>query len=362
MYIDEHVHLRDEEQKYKEKETIKHAFEVAKKAGVDAIFDIVNSENPVTTKRRVEERLEIADKCNSNIFYGLYLGVTNNSKQVEESVRIHRDFFPKKGDRFGVIGEKMFAGESIGNLNLSKLPEQRMVYEVSSKNNYEGVLALHCGRVDLMKPELWNPKDPITHCYARPIEAKLESMHDQIKFALDTNFQGKIHFFHVSSPEEANYIYKVKEYLRHGEVSSMEVSCEVTPHHLFLFDDLMNGKEGLLLKVNPALRPKKTAKGLLECLKEGKIDTIATDHAPHSRKEKLEFSYLSGIPGIDLWPRVVRRLRKEGFSEEQISAFTFDNQIKLYGLEGIIKKSDDSGDEELNEYPHLRPEGLLEWI
>ncbi|GAJ07299.1 unnamed protein product [marine sediment metagenome] len=242
------------------------------------------------------------------------------------------------------------------------MEEQKMVYEVLSRNGYEEILAVHCGRVDLMKPELWNPKNPITHCYARPIEAKLESIKDQVKFALNTNFKGKIHFFHVSSPEEVRYISDVKKYLMHGEVSGVKVSCEVTPHHLFLFDELMNEKEGILLKVNPALRPRETANGLLECLKKEEIDTIGTDHAPHEREEKLKPHYLSGIPGLDLWPRVVRRLRKEGFSKKQISAFTFDNQIKLYGLEGIIKKSDNSGDEELNEYPHLRPEGLLKWI
>lgn len=362
MYIDEHVHLRDDEQGYKE--TIEHGLEVAKMASVDAVFDVVNTDNPVTTRERVIERLGLISNYNSGVFYGLYILMTNNPKQIEEAVETYNDFFPRDYDVFGVVGMKMFAGESTGNTNLSELKYQRQVYEVLSKNGYEGVLAIHCGKKDLMKPELWNPKNPISHCYARPIEAKVQSMKDQVKFALETNFQGKTHFFHVSSPQEVDYINSVKYYLTNGasEHANLKISCEVTPHHLFLFNRLMNQKDGLLLKVNPALRTKETASGLLEYLKENKINTIATDHAPHELKEKLGYPYLSGIPGLDLWPKVVRRLREEGFSEEQISDLTFNNQIKLFGLEGIIKKSDNSGDENLDEYSHLRPEGILKWI
>ncbi|MGD9275558.1 MAG: dihydroorotase [Candidatus Pacearchaeota archaeon] len=359
MYIDEHVHLRDEEQSYKE--TIKHVLEIAEVAGVDAVFDVVNTNNPVTTRRRVEERLELAEKANSKVFYGLYFGITNNPKQIEECVKLYYEFFPKPGAKVGMIGGKMFAGESVGNLNLSKLEEQKMVYPVLSSNGYEGVLATHCGRKDLMKPEIWNPKNPITHSYARPIISKVESMKDQVEFALSANFQGKLHFFHVSSPEEVDYISKVKKYLMPGEVTSLKVSCEATPNHLFLFNELMNEEDGILLKVNPALRPRKIQQGLLQCLKNGEIDTIGTDHAPHSEDEKKE-KYFSGIPGLDLWPRVARRLKEECLSKEKISTLTFDNQVKLFGLEGIIKKSDNSGDETLDEYPNLRPKGILKWI
>lgn len=360
MYLDEHVHTRDEELDYKG--TIEEAFEVAKKAGVDAILDIVNSKNPIITKERVEQRLELAHRCNSDVFYGLYLNVTNDPKQIEECVGIYHDFFPKKGDKVGVVGFKDFTVNSAGGLGLSELWEQKQVYEVLSKNHYQGVLAIHCGRQDLMKPGLWDSKNPITHCSARPIEAKVESMRDQIQFALETNFAGKLHFFHVSSPEEANYLSGIMDHIP-NDLLSVKVSYEVTPHHLFLFDELMNGPEGLLLKVNPSLRPREDAQGLLKCVKQRTRGvTIGSDHATHSRKEKLEPPYLSGIPGLDLWPRVARRLREEGFSEEQISALTFDNQVKLFGLEDVIQKSDNPGDENLNEYPDLRPQGLLRWI
>ncbi len=356
MYLEEHGHARDEELAYKD--TIKNVLRICKKAGVDAFFDIVNSNNPIITKERVEERLELAHRCNSDVFYGLYLNVTNDPKQIEECVGIYHDFFPKKGDKVGVVGLKDFTVNSAGGLGLSELWEQKQVYEVLSKNHYQGVLAIHCGRQDLMKPDLWKPENPITHCYARPIEAKVESMKDQIRFASETGFAGKLHFFHVSSPEEANYLLGIM-----NNMPDLNVSFEVTPHHLFLFDLLMNGPEGLLLKVNPALRPMEKAQELLGCIKRRIYGiTIGSDHATHSRKEKLESPYLSGIPGLDLWPRVVRRLRDEGFSEEQISALTFDNQIRLFGLEDVIQKSDNSGDEELNEYPHLRPKGLLRWI
>ncbi|MBU2052672.1 MAG: dihydroorotase [Nanoarchaeota archaeon] len=356
MYIDPHVHCRDEEQK--EKETITHALEVAERAGVDAVFDIVNTINPVTTEQRVEERLEIADKTNSPVFYGLYVLLTPDLKQVEEAVKIHNNLFPR------VVGLKLFAGKSVGNLEVIKEKDQKNVYRVLSNNNYEGVLTVHCEKESMLKPELFYAKNPISHSWARPEIAELESIKDQIGFAWDTRFRGKLNIAHVSSPESVEYLDKVRRNLGLGgnEIGSIKVFCEVAPHHLFLYDELMNIPEGLLLKMNPPLRSRNSQQGLLKCLKEGKIDMIATDHAPHTRKEKLEDPYISGIPGLDRWPNVVDKLRKECFSEGQISNLTFNNALKIFGLRDYITKTGNHGQLNLDEYRGLRPQNVLSII
>ena len=91
MYIDSHVHCRDGKQAYKE--TVRHALAVAENAGVDAIFDMPNTEPPIITREQVIERLKLADSFNSNVFYGLYVGLTSDISQIKEAVKIHREFF-----------------------------------------------------------------------------------------------------------------------------------------------------------------------------------------------------------------------------------------------------------------------------
>ena len=145
MYIDAHVHCRDEEQS--DKETIAHALEVAKRAGVDAIFDMPNTERPVTDRRRVDERLALADAAKSSVFYGLYVGLTPNPEQVRDAVRIHSEYFPR------VVGLKMYAGKSAGDLEIIKKEEQDEVYRALS--DYRGVLAVHCEKESFMKPKIW---------------------------------------------------------------------------------------------------------------------------------------------------------------------------------------------------------------
>jgi len=248
MYVDSHVHCRDEEQS--EKETIAHVLKVAENAGVDAIFDIVNTNNPVLTKQRVEERIEIADSCNSSVFYGLYVGLTSNAKQIEEAVKIHADYFPR------VVGFKLFAGKSVGNLAVTEKKDQDTVWKELAEHGYEGVTLVHCEKESSLRPNLFDYQNPITHCLARPAIAELESIHDQVELAWKNQYRGKLIIAHVSTSESIKYIETVKKNLGLGynEISGLRIFCEASPGHLFLYDELMNRPKGLLLKVNPALR------------------------------------------------------------------------------------------------------------
>src|SRR3989344_132430 len=107
MFIDPHVHCRDGKQSYKE--TIAHALSVAEHAGFTAIFDMPNTDPPILWKAQAEERITIAKKANSPVFYGLYMGITASDKQIQSTIEAY-DAHPE------VIGLKMFAGHSVGNL------------------------------------------------------------------------------------------------------------------------------------------------------------------------------------------------------------------------------------------------------
>ena len=104
MFIDPHVHCRDEEQSHKE--TIEHALRVAERAGFTAIFDMPNTARPVTTRERVEERLVIARRVNSVVQYGLYMALTADLEQVKRAVETFQDLSQ-------VVGFKLYAGHSV---------------------------------------------------------------------------------------------------------------------------------------------------------------------------------------------------------------------------------------------------------
>jgi len=85
--------------------------------------------------------------------------------------------------------------------------------------------------------------------------------------------------------------------------------------------------------MNPPLRPEYDMMSLRESLKQGKIDWIETDHAPHTIGEKLHTGYLSGYPSLYLYKELIEKiLPLWGISPEQINNLTFGNIVKTFGL------------------------------
>ncbi|MBI5803120.1 dihydroorotase family protein [Candidatus Pacearchaeota archaeon] len=334
MYIDPHVHLRDFNQKHKE--TIKHGLEVARDSGVDAVFEMPNTDPPIVTRELVVERLKLSEQSGvPEVFHGIYIGLTADLKQVKNAVNIYNEFFPR------VVGMKLYAGHSVGNLGVTKLEEQKNIYKALTEENYKGILVVHSEKESEMESEKWNPVLPITHSYARPEKAEVESVKDQIEFAKDSGFKGKLHIGHISVPEAVELVVQAK-------IDKIDASCGICPHH-FIFDwNQMSVKNGILWKMNPPLRSPQSKTKMLELLKEGKIDFIETDHAPHTFTEKKYHPFMSGIPGLAWWDLFAEFLRKNGFSEKQIEDLTFENARKRFELK--IEKTDRQRINHRNEY------------
>jgi len=91
MFIDSHVHFRDFNQKHKE--TVRHGLEVARDSGLDAVFDMPNTDPPIMTRDLVQDRLRIAKDADvPEVFYGLYMGVTGKPEQIRRAVDIYLKF------------------------------------------------------------------------------------------------------------------------------------------------------------------------------------------------------------------------------------------------------------------------------
>ena len=121
----------------------------------------------------------------------------------------------------------------------------------------------------------------------------------------------------------------------------------------------MKEKDGILRKMNPALRTKEMQEETFEAVLSNRIDCIGTDHAPHTLEDKTK-KYMSGIPGFPYYPQFIKLLRSKGLSEEIIENITHKNIVKIFNLDKDLipntkragKQSKEEIEELVKEYPY----------
>ncbi len=337
--IDPHVHLRDWLQRHKE--SLYRGLRNAYLAGLNAVFEMPNTNPALTTEQTIKARLFLADHSikklktevpDFEMFHGIYGGITNDFEQIKRIIELYHEH--RQTDK-RIVGLKLFAGHSTGNMGIINPLLQARVYETLTQEGYGGVLAVHCEKEEFTNQYIkFNPKLPITHAISRPCEAECVSIEEQIQFAKESGFEGVLHIAHISTPGGLEIIEKVRK-----DGLKFKITCGLTPHHALLGHHDMIGDiaHGLNLKMNPPLRISDKANYMFLALLEGRIDWLETDHAPHTLFEKQNNPYYSGIPGFPFYPRFIKLLRKNNLSEEEIKKLTHDNIVKTFGLEGLIK-------------------------
>ena len=162
---------------------------------------------------------------------------------------------------------------------------------------------------------------------------------EEIMVARDCYFAyktgAKVNIQHISA---AGSLDIIREYKKLGA----KIYCEVTPHHFSSTEDLIREKSSLA-KMNPPLRTKEDRQAIIKALKDGTIDFIATDHAPHSSEEKnQEFTKApSGIIGLEtaLGLGITNLVRENKLSLMELLEKLTINPAELYKLEtGRIKE------------------------
>lgn len=314
MIIDPHVHFRDFKESYKE--TVAHGLYLAKTQGVDKVFDMPNTNPAIISEKIVKERLKLVPKERKNDYF-LFIGATTDKNQLREAVKCYEKYKE-------VVGIKMYAGRSVGNFaGISSVSAQEKVYKTLSLLDYKGVIAVHCEKEEFIAKKIFNPEKPITHYYSRKEKAEIESIKDQVKLALKSNFKGVVHIVHISLPESVELVNKAKK--------KIKITCAVTPHYILWSNEMLKRPDGLLYKINPPLRKKKDVLKLRKYLKDGKIDWLESDYAPYPIGEKLFSPYQSGFPSLYLYKDLVRNfLPKLGISKRQIEKLTFGNIYKVF--------------------------------
>jgi dihydroorotase len=264
--IDDQVHFR--EPGLTHKANIYTEAKAAVAGGITSFMEMPNTSPPVFTQKLLEHKYEIAGKTSLGN-YSFYMGTSNDN--LEEILRTNA----KKHE---VCGVKIFMGSSTGNLLVDSPLVLESVFEGS-----ELLIATHCEEESIIKANLAKIKSekavlaPSDHAIIRNEEACFESSFKAIQFA--KKYNSRLHILHITTAKELQLF---------GNMVALEdkrITAEVCVHHLhFTSDDY--AALGNLIKCNPAIKAPHNKAALWEALLDGRLDVIATDHAPHMLEEK----------------------------------------------------------------------------
>ncbi len=300
--IDPHVHLRDPGQTHKEDFYTGTSAAVA--GGVTAILDMPNNSQPTVSQQRINEKRKIA-QAKAVCDYGLFIGATNgNAKEAEQSA---------------AVALKLYMGATTGDL----LVESQEAL-ASHFSTFKRTIVVHAEDNNCMKRAAANvPHVPENHNKLRPPQCAELCLAKAISLA--EKHGAKLHVAHMSTQAEVELVRQAKQ-------RGLRVSCEVTPHHLFLIGEKTR-EIGNYAKVNPPLRSKSDQQALWNNLQV--IDCIATDHAPHTQgeKEKPYDDAPSGLPGLETTlPLLLDAFSKGLIAMEEIIRLTSFGPASIFGL------------------------------
>lgn len=314
--IDVHVHLR--EPGYTHKETIASASLAALKGGYTTIFAMPNVYPYVDTKNHIEKYLEILNKHNSvNILP--YACITKDQKGIDLV-----DFSILEKFKIQQVSDD---GKGIQDINLV----EKAMY---SAKKFNLLFASHAEDTSLI-PKNASMHDGEYNQRLKQIGISSASEYLQVarELALAKKTKVRYHLCHVSCLESIELIKNYKKQM-------IDVSCEVTAHHLLLCDQDVKDTN---FKMNPPLRSKCDQQALINGLLEGTIDMIASDHAPHTKQEKNQnFEDAPfGVIGLETTlPLIYTYFFKKGLANlQQIQNWLSFNPAKRFNLKtkGLIR-------------------------
>ena len=312
--IDMHTHLR--EPGYEYKEDIQSGTRAAAMGGFTAVACMPNTDPPCDNDSVVSNILEIAKKHGCVKVYPIGAATKGRAgKQLSEMGEMKRAgavAFSDDGSPVATAEVLRCAMEYLKSFDavLIDHPEDSSLSE-NGQVNY-GLMSTVLGLKGI-------PREAEEIVVARDI-------------LVSSLTKGKLHLAHISTKGSVNLVRQAKS-------SGLNITCEVTPHHLVLTEEAV-WKTGYdtNTKVNPPLRTKEDVESLRAALADGTIDVIATDHAPHHADDKwVEFDYAAfGISGLETAvPLVVDRLVLSGVIDWMKMAETMStNPAKILGVPG----------------------------
>ncbi|HJM13738.1 MAG TPA: dihydroorotase [Candidatus Thalassarchaeaceae archaeon] len=315
--IDPQVHFREPGQT--EKEDIGSGSFAAASGGVTSFLDMPNNVPSAISMDAIKAKISSAS-VNSVTHHGFFIGATpNNIEELQDAVGTPEN--PNPTD--GICGIKIFMGSSTGDLLVD---EQSALEEIFAGTG--GVIAVHAedeGRLNQRRPEFEGRTDVAAHAEWRDSETALIATKRACKLADESGH--RLHVLHLTSGLEANWLATNK---------SKNVTTEVCPQHL-TFDQEDVEERGTRLVMNPPIRYSEDRETLWSRLKDGTIDCIATDHAPHTLENKsLGFPKShSGMPGVETSLPVMLTHAADGkCSIPDVVKWMCEGPAEVYGIQG----------------------------
>jgi len=317
--IDTHVHFRDPG--HPAKESWSTGSREAVRGGVTTVLDMPNTSPPTLDAETVASKLANAS-ANSVVNFGVWVGAS------AESIPRISDLW----DSGQVCGTKIFMGSSTGALGVT--PEVLENTFLKTK----GLIGVHAEdqpTLDAAHAKWKDHPNPV-HNDVRPPEASVKAVETLIELVQRTNRH--VHICHLSTAGELSALDPYR--------GDLPISCEVSPHHLFLSTDNASNL-GNLIKVNPPVRTELDRRAMMAALKRGRLDTFGSDHAPHTLEEKQQdyWSAPSGLPGVGtMFPLILGALKNGRIGLELMVSMCAEAPAKLFGLDGkgVIEEGADA--------------------
>jgi dihydroorotase len=283
--IDDQVHFREPGLTAKGDQATESAAAAA--GGITSFMDMPNVDPQTTTREALAEKYRVAvGRCTSN--YGFYFGATN--RNIEEIRRL------KVGEACGI---KTFMGASTGDM----LVDDPVVLDKIFADAPIMVVT-HCEH----SPTIWENEAHARETFGEDVPM---SEHPRIRSAnacltsssfameLARKYDALLHVLHLTTAIEM-------ELFSTAHRSEKRITGEVCVHHLF-FDESSYEQLGTRIKCNPAIKSSKDREALITALNDGRLDIIATDHAPHTAVEKAN-TYFKAPAGLPLVQHALQTL------------------------------------------------------
>lgn len=305
--IDTQVHFR--EPGLTHKEDLETGSLAAVMGGVTAVFEMPNTDPPTTTAERLADKVARA-RHRMHCDFAFYVGGTReNTMDLGSLERLP-----------GCAGVKVFMGSSTGSLLVEDDEGVREVLRAVSRR-----AAFHSEDESRLRERagLRGPGDPRSHPVWRDDTAALVCTERLVRLAHETG--KRVHILHVSTWQEIEFL------TAHKDVASVEV----TPHHLTLEAPGCYERLGTLAQMNPPVRDAPHREGLWRGVREGVVDIIGSDHAPHTRaeKDKPYPASPSGMTGVQtLVPVMLDHVHAGRLSLARFVDLTSAGPARLFGI------------------------------
>jgi dihydroorotase len=294
---DVHIHAREDVTgRETHKETFATAAAAALRGGVVHVADMPNNPAPPVDDASYAAKERLVAAADLPVAFTLYAGVGPGTRPLRRAVPY-----------------KAYMGPSIGELFFRSLDELDRTLA-----HYRGrAVSFHCE-----DPEhLDRHRGAATHETRRPPESELSATRFALAMVEKYGLTGKL--CHYSVGEGLSLI-------RAAKARGVPVSAEVTPHHVFFDTSMLSEANRPWMQMNPPLRGPADRAAMLEGLRDGTADYLATDHAPHTVAEKEKG--ISGQPHLDTYgPFVTWLLVEQGLAPERVAALCSANPGAFVG-------------------------------